>query len=211
MKKLVKRISWKYSAALLLLLGIFILIGCGLGLGGGGAAANATLDSNSLPLTAKLAFGTFKLEGTQEAVAAEQAGRLLPLWKAARYLATTDSAAPGEVSAIYKQIEGEMNPEQMKIINGMAREDLGKIAQQMGLQGGPIQENRPSGSNQSAAPANQARLPDGGGGVFIMGGPPRPQSGSANQANGASKTRSTTAIPAAVYDAIISLLQGKTK
>ena len=209
--RMVRWLSWKYGAALLLLIGILILVGCGLGLGGGGASPNATSDTNSLPLTAKLAFGTFKLEGTQEGITAEQAAKLLPLWKAARFLATTDSAAPGEVSAIYKQIEGEMSSEQMKIINGMAREDLGNVAQQMGLQGAPIQENRAGGSSQAAAPSNQARLPDGGGGVFTMGGPPRPQSGGTNQSNGAGKARSTTAIPAAVYDAVISLLQGKTK
>jgi hypothetical protein len=205
---MVKRISWKSATALLLLMGLVLLAGCGLGLVGGGASPNATSDTNSMPLTAKLAFGTFKLAGTQEGITAEQAAKLLPLWKAARYLATSDAAAPGEVAAIYKQIEGEMSPEQMKIINGLAREDLGGIAQQMGLHGAPIQENRTGGSGQAAAPSNQARLPEGGGGFFIMGGPPRPQSSGTSQPNGA-KTRSTTAIPAAVYDAVIKLLQSK--
>lgn len=205
---MVKRISWKPGATFLLLVGSIVLTGCGFSLGIG-ASPNATSDPNSLPLTAKLAFGIYKLEGTQESVSAEQAGKLLPLWKGARYLATTDSAAPAEVSAIYKQIQGEMSSEQMKIINGMAREDLGKISQQMGLQGTPIQEGRPGGSGQAAAPSNQARVPDGGG--LFMGGPPRPQSSGTSQPNGGSKSRSTSAIPAAVYDAVINLLQSKVK
>lgn len=207
---MVKRISWKSSATLLLLVGSLLFSGCSLGAGIGGVSPNATSDSNNLPLTAKLAFGTFKLEGTQEAVSAEQAAVLLPLWKAARYLATTDAAAPGEVTAIYKQIEGTMSAEQMKVINSMKRADLGGIARQMGLQGMPIQDGRPN-NGQAAGPSNQARLPEGGGGfVPGMGGPPRPESNN-NAEAGAVKERSTTAVPAAVYDSLIKLLQRKVQ
>ncbi len=186
--------------------------GCGFGSVFGGSSPNATSDANALPLTAKLSFGLFKLEGTQEVVTAEQAAKLLPLWKAARYLATADSAAPGEVTAIYKQIQGEMSSEQMKIIDGMRREDLGEIAQQMGIGGAPIQNSNPNSA--AGGITNQARLPQGGGGGGIPGfggGPPRPESSGTQQSGSGSKTRSNSAIPAAVYDAVIKLLESKVK
>ena len=71
------------------------------------------------PLALQLALGTFRLEETDYAVDAEQAAALLPLWKAARSLGQSETAASQEVEAVIKQIEGAMTNEQLTAIGAM--------------------------------------------------------------------------------------------
>ncbi len=95
-------------------------------------------DMSKLPLEQKLAIGTFKLEGTPQAVTAKEAADLLPLWKAVKTMASSTTASPTELTALFKQIEDTMTPEQVKAIQDMVltQADLQTLAQQQGIQFG---------------------------------------------------------------------------
>jgi hypothetical protein len=81
--------------------------------------AGANFDSATMPLEQKLAIGTLKMEGTPQAVTAKEATDLLPLWQAVKSLSASTNTAPSEITAVYKQIEGVMTPEQTQAIQKM--------------------------------------------------------------------------------------------
>ena len=93
------------------------LAGCGAGVeastSAGGIASKQLSDAESL------ALGTLKLEDTAQAVDAEQAAELLPLWKAANTLRTSQTISTVEMDALYAQIREAMTPEQIKAIDAM--------------------------------------------------------------------------------------------
>ena len=64
----------------------------------------------------QLAFGTLKLEGTANAVTAEQARTLLPFWQAMLSLSGNSSTVPDELNAVQNQITAGMKPEQVQAI-----------------------------------------------------------------------------------------------
>lgn len=64
----------------------------------------------------QLAFGTMKLDGTAQAVTAEQAKTLLPLWQAMSALSGNTSTVPEELNAVQNQIFASMTPEQLQAI-----------------------------------------------------------------------------------------------
>jgi hypothetical protein len=75
-----------------------------------------TANAGRLDPVTRLALGTLKLEGTGNAVSAEQAAELLPLWKMLQGGALQGEA---ENAAIVKQIEGKMDAQQLAAIDGM--------------------------------------------------------------------------------------------
>ena len=142
---------WQITLVLVLLAGI--LAGCGTAdttetetsaiLADSGAsdqADSAALDESyegALPVSSQLALGTLLLEGTENALSPEQAGTLLPLWQIIESGALRGEA---ETSAVMKQIEGSMTPEQLSAITAMqlTSEDMGTWAQEQGVAlGGP--------------------------------------------------------------------------
>lgn len=64
----------------------------------------------------QLAFGTMQLDGTAQAVTAEQAKTLLPLWQAMSALSGNSETVPEELNAVQNQIFATMTPEQLKAI-----------------------------------------------------------------------------------------------
>ena len=90
----------------------------------------------TMPLSMKLALGTFKLEDTDYPIDAEQAQELLPLWKAARSLNESDTTATEEIDAIINQIEEAMTPEQLEAIDAMnlTFQDMATIAEEQGIE-----------------------------------------------------------------------------
>jgi hypothetical protein len=80
----------------------------------GGAGAGP---SGSLTGTNKLALGTLKLEGTDNAVTPAQAVQLLPLWQ---MLQGGSLQSDQETEAVVKQIEGQITPAQATAIDAMA-------------------------------------------------------------------------------------------
>ncbi|HNB51020.1 MAG TPA: hypothetical protein PK530_03710, partial [Anaerolineales bacterium] len=94
-------------------------------------AANGTPAPFGQSVEQKLMWGTFALEDTENAVTADQAAELIPLWKAVRSLSDSDTAADEEVSALFDQIQETMSTAQMDAINNLqlTGEDMAAIAE----------------------------------------------------------------------------------
>jgi hypothetical protein len=130
---------------------------------------------NALPVPLQLAAGTFQLENTPNAVDGATAAQLLPLWKAVRSLSTSDTTAPEELDAVYKQIQDTMTTSQIQAIADMklTTTDMRTIAQDMGLNfgaGGNRFANLTPEQQATAEAFRQNR--QGGGGFFPGGGVP---------------------------------------
>jgi hypothetical protein len=60
-----------------------------------------------------------KLDGTENAVTAEQAAKLIPLYQALRGTSTSGGASQDEIAALLAQIEAAMTPAQLSAIREM--------------------------------------------------------------------------------------------
>ena len=183
------------------------------------ASVNQSGSSTSeLPATTQLIIGTLKLEDTDQAMTAEQAIELLPLWQTLQVLSDSDTAADQEEEALITQIQETMTAEQMQAIMDMnlTREDMVAIMQEEGLAvgAGPAagQNNNTQNGNSSNNSGRNFVPPDGG---FPGGGP-----GFAGQGQGLSPEQIATAqaarqagrgniIPAPLINALIEYLQEK--
>lgn len=110
--------------------------------------------AGELPATTQLIVGTFKLEETENAVTAEQAAELLPLWQTMQVLSQNDTVAKQETKALVTQIQETMTVEQMQAITAMklTREDMMAVMQEQGMaMGGPTGQNTnsPNGNTNS--------------------------------------------------------------
>lgn len=200
------------------------------------SAASSTTASpnNGLPTDLELIIGTFKLEGSANQVDAQMATTLLPLWKAVKTLSSSSTTAPAELTALYKQIQGAMKPEQISAITAMhlTMADMNQVAQDKGITiGGGVrptmtaeqqaaaQASRQSGQNSGSSGPGGAG--GGPGGAPPSGGGPLPSGGSmpagdpgapGGQTNGTSINGTTTTqarpnMSSAFYDALINLLE----
>jgi hypothetical protein len=151
-------------------------------------AQNGQFDPANMPIESKLSMGTLKLEGTSQAVTAEQAKQLVLLWKAVKSLGNNNNTSNDEIKALYQQIQDSMTPEQMQAIQKMTftSEDMRTMMQQYGIQGfggngGPNQTPDPSqratrtaqrqnGGGQGGFPGGGGGFPGGGPGGFPGGG-----------------------------------------
>ncbi len=122
-------------------------------------------------------MGTLKLEGTDQAVTADQAKQLVPLWQTLQSLSNSNTAATEEMNALVDQIKSTMTAQQMEKITAMkltqqdvmtAMNDAGVGFNPSGASGTP---NAPSGSAQNNFPAGGGSAPDGGGFSVSGGGP----------------------------------------
>lgn len=189
----------------------------------GGNFSNNGNNTTPLPLATQLLIGTFKLEGTPNAVTAEEAAKLLPLWQVYKDLSSSTSAAPQEVEALASQIQSTMTPEQTQAITDMklTRRDMFDVMQKLGLATGFSGTPRANGTPRAGGSGG---FPGGGGGGFPGGGGSgfnggggggqnlSPQQLATLQArrsqNGASDGQFAR-IPAPLFDALIKLLQTK--
>jgi hypothetical protein len=74
---------------------------------------------NTLPVETQLILGTLLLEGTDEAVDAEQAAVLLPLWEKWHDLNRSNAATAEDRNALMEEIQAAMTPDQLEAINAM--------------------------------------------------------------------------------------------
>ena len=97
-----------------------------------------------------LALGTLKLEGTEHAVTAAQAGELLPLWKMIQGGSLQGQA---ETDAVLKQIEAEMTEPQRAAIDAMDLnfQDIGTWMQDQGIEM-PTRAAGPAGPGGQGGP-----------------------------------------------------------
>jgi hypothetical protein len=142
----------------------------------------ANYNPANMPLEQKLAIGTLKLEGTPQAVTAKEATDLLPLWQAVKSLSASTNTAPSEITAVYKQIEGVMTPDQTQAIQKMTwnQQDMQALMTKYGVtfgggQGGGqnlTAEQRATRVAQFANRSQNGAGGPGGGGGFGGGGAP---------------------------------------
>jgi hypothetical protein len=121
-------------------------------------------------------LGTFKLDGTEQAVTPEQAKELLPLWQVYQEISTSSTAAQAEIDALEKQIEETMTSAQMQTINAMnlTSQDTFTVMQDRGIQMGM------GGTSTSRRSGTTNFVPGMGGG----GGAPPDMSGGAPMGGG---------------------------
>lgn len=184
---------------------------------------NQAANFGNMPVEDKLAVGTLRLEGTDKAVTPEQAKALLPLWRAAKSMSTSDTASTDEINALYKQIQETMSVEQVQSIKDMnlSQEDIQALMQQYGIQGSqggptPNATQRAQGSSNFGGAAGGGpgggpgdMPPDAGGGP---GGFPGGASGGQQNALGTPQAgqagrRAQQGMNTMFLDALIKLLE----
>jgi len=197
-------------------------------------ATNTTPDE--MPLASKLVIGSFKLEGTENAITVEQADELIPLWQVYQQLSTSDTAAQEEITSLAEQIQETMTSDQMAAIDAMSLtpQDVFTTMQEQGIQfGGPGQQGQ-NGTQQNGdfGPPGGGNFtpPDGagpGGGGFGGGGGPggggpggfnngqnlNPEqiatAQARREANGGGGNFGFNSTPAPLIEALVKLLQEK--
>ncbi len=184
-------------AAVILVLAI-VLVACGAKLskttttsgtaggttgGSGGYSANGTPGARNLtqplPLAELLLIGTFKLQGTSNAINATQAAALVPLWQAYAQLTSSNTAAQAEIDAVVSQIQQTMTPAQVQAITALklTRQDLYTEMSSLGLTNGGASGTpgfsftpRAGGGTTGGARGGAGGGGGGGGGFFAGGG-----------------------------------------
>jgi hypothetical protein len=190
------------------------------------SAANAQTAQNpgapnpaNQPIEGKLAMGTLKLEGSAQAITAEQAKNLLPLWKAVKALTASSTASTDEMNALYTQIQEAMTADQVAAIKALtlAPADMQALMQQYNIQspqGGPSQSTTrtANSANQNGAPGAGGppggAPPDGGGpgGGLPGGAQTTPHAGQTPRAQRAGGGMNTLFV-----DPLITLLDARAK
>jgi hypothetical protein len=139
--------------------------------------AGANSNPATMPLEQKLAIGTLKMEGTPQAVTAKEATDLLPLWQAVKSLSASTNTAPSEITAVYKQIEGVMTPDQTQVIQKMTwtQADMQALMTKYGVtfgggQGGQGGQNLTADQRATRTAQFASRNQNGGGGAGGPGG-----------------------------------------
>ena len=165
------------------------LTACGNAASSGTQLASAAQGAHStavLSTETKLIIGTFRLEGTDLAVTPKEAGELLPLWQVYSELASSDTAAQEEITALVEQIQDTMTPEQVQAIEDMqlTQNDVFTLMQEQGVTtaGG---QGTSGGGNSSGFTFQPGNIPEGGfppgGLVVVEGGPGEGGQGRAGQ------------------------------
>jgi hypothetical protein len=219
--------KYMVSAALILLV---ILSACtSLSLPFASTSANPTSAANTTQsvIASKLGPGILSLEGTSQAITAEQASNLLFLWKGVKCLAANQNSSKIELAALYTQIEQSLTADQVQAISqlGLTQTELSALQAKFGAQ--LAQGGAPTGATTKSSSSSSSQSSggfDGGPGGGPMGGGPGGSdmailSGNASQISSTTATqttpKTTPATPAkaavdfnAIFaDAIISLLQ----
>lgn len=156
------------------------------------AQAVDQVDLSQQAVEDKLAIGILSLEGTGNAVTAEQAADLLPLWKAVRSLGSSTTASDDEITALYAQIQESMTADQVRAIEklNLTQEEMRALMEKYdGAMGGDPQRMDPanmtdeqkatlealrqgdsSGNAGGGRPGGGAGMPEGGGRMPPGGG-----------------------------------------
>jgi uncharacterized membrane protein YgcG len=208
------------------ILTIFALVLTACGSGASALGQNNGNASAQLPESAKLLIGTLKLDGTPQAVSAQQAAQLIPLWQLYASLETSSTAASQEIDATVQQIQATMTAAQLQAIDNMniTRSDEFTTLQQMGLASANASGTPAPGGTRTQGQGGGGSGSGGfnrggfGGGGFGGGGNP----GGGGQGNGnfnpsqiatAQAARAAgggaNRIPSALINALIQFLQKK--
>lgn len=101
----------------------------------GSTSTSTTSSTDSLSSEAELVVGTFKLEATDNAVTAEQAKALLPLWQTLQKISSSSTTATEEMNALVDQIKSAMTADQVSAITAMklTQQDMLTVMNDAGL------------------------------------------------------------------------------
>ena len=171
---------------------------------------------NALPIIGQLMVGSFKLEGTEQAIEGAQTAELVPAWKGYRSLSSSDSASAAELNALVEQITDAMTGEQLEAIGAMqlSRQDLTNVMEEQGIarssgHTGNLTEDQIASMRATGQARGGGQRPPGGGFGGGMGGggqapnPTRLAEMRARGGGGAFLARSP------LYDKLIELLEAK--
>ncbi len=158
----------------------------------------------------QLILGTFKLEGTGQAVSAEQAGVLLPLWTSLKDMAQDGAATQEQVEDLLQEIQDAMTDEQNQAVSKMqfTREDMLAILETQGIsvETGP-------GQGGGMSPQQGAQPPAGGtppGSQQPVGGVmPTPQAGQSGPGGPQGHGGNILPVPPELIEALIQMLKEK--
>lgn len=131
-------------------------------------------NAQSLTQAGQLLVGTIKLEGTKNAVDAQEAAALLPLWQAYRQLTTSTTTAQAEMTAVVYQIQSTMTATQIQAIKSMNlnQQDLSSAISSLGVidSGTSSSSSTSSTSTTSGGMSSAAGDPQGAGAVPQVSG-----------------------------------------
>lgn len=148
------------------------LAACGSAAGQGTGSELSTSYADALPAAGQLAAGTLKLEGSAQAVTAEQAGQLLPLWQGLQSLLTSSTSSDQEIQGVVAQIESSMTSAQIQTIAAMklTQTDLTSLVQSnQGASSGATSSSGVQATRRAQSGGGDFGPPGGGG--FVGGGP----------------------------------------
>lgn len=192
-----------------------------------------------LPLASALAVGTIKLDNTAQAVSADEAKQLIPLWEGLQSLMSSDTAAKAEVQGVINQIQSTMTADQVSAIKALNLKGSDE-ASIFGQGGFAFSGPSPQGTPQAGATPGAGRFRGGfgggdrggfafrggggfpGPGGFNGGGLPGAGSNNGNNGNSAAQDARATAqarfaqfeqlgVNPVLVRAVINYLQGLTK
>jgi hypothetical protein len=128
------------------------------------SGTNGSQGSTNLSQVNKLLVGTLKLEDSDQAITADEAAKLLPLWQAYRSMSNSQTSAEAEVDALLNQIQSTMTSDQVQAITAMNLTDTDMMDLMQSLGGDMLSQGTP---NPQRTPG--ADFPSGG---FQGGNPP---------------------------------------
>lgn len=172
----------KKTLIFLTILAGLVLVACSSS-NGSNSTQNGDPGTGPLSSPLDLLVGTFRLEGTDNAVTAEQAAALIPLWQAYSSLSASDTAAPQEIDALVQQIHEAMTAGQLTAIEDMklTGQDMFALMQEQGLANGFTGRGQgtpqPGGNGDFPGGGFPAGGFPGGGGDFPAGGGGFPEGG----------------------------------
>jgi hypothetical protein len=177
---------------------------------------SASAQSSQVSEEDQLLIGTLKLEGTGQAVTAQQAGELLPLWKAVKSLGSSDTTSPVEIQALYDQIRETMTAEQLNTIDGidLSAVNMREIMQGLGIQsmaGGSQRSSEDGTSSSQSQGGNNNRQGGGDDGMRPMdgggGGGPPPEFNNRSLQTTRTTTSTGGGLSARLLDPLLELLK----
>ena len=187
------------------------------GLSKGGGEVDTSTEPIALPQPIQLSVGTLLLEETPQAVTAEQAQELLPLWQMLRTLQQSDTAAQVEMEAVLNQIQAAMTPEQLAAIEeiDLTPANMRAMVQELGLGMGSGEGEGSSGSQGGGFRPPEGMVPGGGGRPpegMVPGGGMMPGGGtdlSPEERATAMAERMSSGFGAGLMDRLIELLEAR--
>jgi hypothetical protein len=191
-------------------------IGTGRAFSGGAGGASGAGGTNPLPPASAYLVGTFKLEGTGNAVDEKTAAALLPLYQMLKELSSNNSTAQAEIDSVADQIKSTMTPAQVQAISAMnlTQQDLFSLIQQLGSgnrTGGTARTPGAGGFNGGGGPPDGGFGPGGfgpgGGGGAAGGGTTNMNQSATLQAVRTQQAKAARLPNSALLDAMIQLLQ----